>query len=243
MQARLTRIACVALLVVAVVLQGRMASLVLGECLTDSDPPAHFTTGVMAHEYLKSALGSNPLAFAESFYVRFPKVALGQWPPVYYGIQAVWYFLFPTSPASAKVLSALIAATMAALLFLRLRRWYGLLPASAAVALFLSLPEIQTAAWEVMSDLLTGLLVLLAILSLSTFLEEPGRPRNAWWFALWSSLALLTKGSALALMPFALLAPLFAWRPRCFGNIWYWASGVACAVASSPFYVLVARIG
>src|ERR1017187_5899438 len=140
MQARLTRIACVALLLIAVVLQGRMAALALPQSLTSPDPPAHFTTGVMAYEYLKSAFGSNPLAFAGSFYVRFPKVALGHWPPVYYAVQAAWYFLFPTTPASARVLSAVIAAIVAALLFLRLRRWYGFLPASAAAALFLSLP-------------------------------------------------------------------------------------------------------
>jgi hypothetical protein len=60
---------------------------------------------------------------------------------------------------------------------------------------------------------------------------------------LWSSAALLTKGSAFALAPFALLAPLLARRPRCFGVVWYWVGGIACAIASAPFYILVARVG
>jgi len=233
----------VLLLAIAIALQGRMAAGLLASDLAAPDPPAHFTTGVMVHDYLRYALGSNPLAFAQSFYVRFPKVAMGQWPPVYFAVQAAWYMVFPISPASARILSAAIALTMAALIFLRLRRSCGSLAASAAAAVFLSFQRIQLAAWEVMSDLLTGLFVLLAVLSLSTFLEEPRRRRSAWYFALWSSAALLTKGSAFALAPFALLAPLLAWRPRCFGFIWYWVSGIACAIASAPFYILVARMG
>jgi 4-amino-4-deoxy-L-arabinose transferase-like glycosyltransferase len=240
---RLATVVCVLLLAIAIALQGRMAAGVLASDLAAPDPPAQFTTGVMVHDYLRYALWSNPVAFAESFYVRFPKVALGQWPPVYFAVQAAWYLVFPISPDSARVLSAAIALAMAVMLFLRLRRSCGSVAASAATAVFLSFQRIQLAAWEVMSDLLTGLFVLLAVLSLSTFLEEPRRRRSAWYFALWSSAALLTKGSAFPLAPFALLAPLLAWRPRCFGVIWYWASGIACAIASAPFYIFVARMG
>jgi hypothetical protein len=239
---RLATGACVLLVAIAIALQVRMAAGVVRGDLAAADPPAHFTTGVMVHDYVRSALGSNPVAFAKSFYVRFPKVAFGQWPPVYFALQAAWYLVFPISPASARILSAAIALAVAAILFLRLRHSCGAVAASAAAAIFLSLQPIQLAAWEVMSDLLTGLFVLLAVLSLSTFLEEP-RQRSAWYFALWASAALLTKGSAFALAPFALLAPLLAWRPRCFGVIWYWAGGIACAIASAPFYILVARMG
>jgi hypothetical protein len=242
---RIATVACVLFLAIAVGLQVRMATLVLGSDLAawNSDAPAHFTTGVMVHDYLRSGLGSNPVAFAESFYVRFPKVAFGQWPPVYYVLQAIWYLIFPISINSARILSAVIALTMAATLLLRLRRSCGPLAACAAAAAFLSFQPIQMAAWEVMSDLLTGLFVLLALLSLSTFLENPRNPRSAWYFALWSSAALLTKGSAFALVPFALLAPFLARRLRCFGSIWYWASGIACGIASAPFYLLIARMG
>lgn len=240
---RFATVVCVLLLAIAIALQGRMAAGLLRSDLVAPDPPAQFTTGVMAHDYLTSAFGTNPVAFAESFYVRFPKVALGHWPPVYFALQAAWYLIFPISIPSARILSAAIALTMAAVLFFRLRRSCGSMAACAAAAVFLSLQPIQAAAWDVMSDLLTGLFVLLAVLSLSTFIEEPRRRRSAWCFALWSSAALLTKGSAFALLPFALLAPLIAWRPRCFGVIWYWVSGIACAIASLPFYILVARMG
>jgi hypothetical protein len=166
------------LLAIAIGLQVHIAARVLGSDLAawNSDGPAHFTTGVMVHDYLRSGLGSNPVAFAESFYVRFPKVAFGQWPPVYYVLQAIWYLIFPISIDSARILSAVIALTMAATLFLRLRLSCGPLAACAAAAAFLSFRPIQMAAWEVMSDLLTGLFVLFALLSLSTFLEDPRFP-------------------------------------------------------------------
>jgi hypothetical protein len=141
------------------------------------------------------------------------------------------------------MLSVLIALAMAGTLFVRLRRSCGVLAACAAPAVFLSLPRIQWSAWEVMSDLLTGFFVLLAVLSFSDFLQKPERRRSIWNFAMWSAAAILTKGNAFALAPFAVLAPLLAWRPRRFGSVSYWAAGIACAIVSLPFYVFVARAG
>src|SRR5262245_40979357 len=52
-----------------------------------SDEPAHYVTGLMVLDFVKDGLGSSPLAFAEAFYNRFPKVALGNWPPGFYLLQ------------------------------------------------------------------------------------------------------------------------------------------------------------
>jgi hypothetical protein len=207
------------------------------------DAPAHFTTGVMSYDYLRGALGSNPVTFAEAFYVRYPKVAIGHWPPVYYVLQALWYLFIAPSPNSARVLSAIIAAAMALLLWRRLRRTFCPGIAPAATAIFLILPGIQEAAWDVMSDLLTGLFVLLAVWAFSDFLERPEQSRSSWMFALWSSLAILTKGSAWAIGPFAVLAPLLAARYRCFRTRSYWISGAAIIILAAPFFVIVARMG
>jgi hypothetical protein len=240
---RLETCACVLLLAAAVGLQIRVGAGALGTEFASPDPPAQFTTGVMAHDYLRYAFGSNPIAFAESFYVRFPKVALGQWPPAYFALQALWYLIFPISVSSARFLSVAFTLSISSVLFLRLRRSCGVLAACAGAAVFLSLPLIQGSAWAVMSDLLTGVFVFFAVLSFSSFLREPRRSRDAWNFALWSSLALLTKGTAVALVFFAVLAPLFAWRLRCFRAARYWAAGIACAIVSAPFYIFVAHAG
>ena len=119
------------------------------------DAPAHYVTGVMVYDYLRLAAGSSPVHFAEAYYVRFPKVAFGHWPPAYYAIQAAWYFLFGPHIWSAALLSAVTALTLTALLFFRLRTHHGNAIALGCSAALLVLPEMQTAAWSVMSDLLT----------------------------------------------------------------------------------------
>ncbi|MGD0013571.1 MAG: glycosyltransferase family 39 protein [Bryobacteraceae bacterium] len=224
-------------LAAALFLQCRVGVAVLGSSPAAADAPAHFTTGVMVYDYFRTALGSSPMAFAESFYVRFPKVAFGHWPPAYYGAQTAWYACFGASISSAQWLSAATAFAIAMLLFFRLRRAEGTVLALASAAVFLALPCMQVSAWAVMSDTLTGLFVLLAVLAFSDLLRAPTVPGAAVRFAVWSSAAILTKGSAWALVPFALLTPLLARRPGCFRSPWYWASGAATLLLSAPFYL------
>ena len=222
--------------VVAAGIQLRAGWLVLGSDLVGADDPAHFATGVMVYEYLRHAFSSNPIEFALAFYIRYPKGALGHWPPVYYALQAAWYAVTGPSIEWARVLSAGICCAIAAILFVRLRRLYGAMTGALGAACFLVLPIIQASTWLVMSDLAVALFMLLAVITFAEFLDSGG-PRPAAWFAVWSTLAILTKGSGWALGLFALIAPVLARRSCCFRSKWYWISGIAIAVLSAPFYV------
>ncbi len=229
-------LACGALLAWVVMVYLENARLLGDASLVASDPPAHFVSGVLVYDYLWTAFGSNPLHFAESFYVRYPKVAIGHWPPVYYAVQAVWYGLFGTSPGVARALSAAVAAALAGLLFLRLRRGPSVSLAFAAAWAFLALPWVQRTALEVMSDLLTGLFTFLALLAFADLLDGRGK-RAGGRFLVWSALAVLTKGTAVALGPFVLAAPLLAGRARCYRAPWYWGGGLGLAAIGALFFL------
>lgn len=214
----------------------RIAGTIGGGELVAADPPAHLTSGIMVYEYLHTALGSDPVRFAEGFYVRYPKVAIGHWPPGYYAVQATWYSLFGVSIWSAQALSAATAACLAGLLFRRL----GSSGSAFTVALiFLAMPLIQQTAWQVMSDLLTSLFVFFALQAFSDLLHGPKRRLAGIQFLAWSILAILTKGTAWALAPFAVLAPLLAKRVNCYQTAWFWGGCLIMALAGSVFFLIM----
>lgn len=230
----------VPILIAAVALQSKVAIALFKSGLVGGDPAAQYTTGVMVFDYLRTALGSSPLDFAISYYVRFPKVAFGHWPPVYFGIQALWYQIFGPHVFAARLLSGCFAFTMAALIGFTVRRFAGIGLAIGAGSLFLTLPLVQQFSWDVMSDLLVGLFILPAILAFSDFLERRDR-RSAFMFSLWAVLAILTKGSAWALMIFIPLAPFLARRQSAFRTSWYWISVALVIALGAPFYVVTSK--
>ena len=118
---RLAGVACLLLLLGSPALHFRVASKTLGSSLGEGDSQRHFVTGVLFYDYLRTGLGSNPVHFAENSEVRCPEVAIEHWPPMYYAVQSLFYFMAGPTIRNAQILSAIMAALLAMLLFLRLR--------------------------------------------------------------------------------------------------------------------------
>ncbi|MBA2305850.1 MAG: hypothetical protein H0W08_24900 [Acidobacteria bacterium] len=92
------------------------------------DEAAHYVTGLMVRDYVASGLPGNPMAFAETYYEHYPKVALGNWPPGFYAIQAAWTLAFSDGRASLLVLMAILTCATALVVFSGLRwelGWYA----------------------------------------------------------------------------------------------------------------------
>ena len=85
------------------------------------DEAAHFVTGVAVLDYVTTAFGSNPVSFAETYYVHYPKFALGHWPPLFYGMQALWFAAFGAIPLNGILLIGAVTAITGIVLFLRLK--------------------------------------------------------------------------------------------------------------------------
>jgi hypothetical protein len=194
------------------------------------DEAAHFVTGVCALDYLAGAFGSNPVTYAESYYVHYPRVAFGHWPPLFYALEAAWYGILGANSLSAMLLVGVIAALAALVLFLRMARLHGAWAAIALTLAFLFLPAIRESAFWLMSDMLASLFTLLAVLALADACRAGAR--RCWMaFMLWTALAILTKASAL---PLLLLAPAaLALRgdgTRQSRKAWLIGGGIALAV-------------
>src|SRR5882724_8050666 len=54
------------------------------------DEPAHYVTALMIRDYLTSGQWAHPIAFAENYYLHYPKVAFGMWGPGLHVLGASW---------------------------------------------------------------------------------------------------------------------------------------------------------
>jgi hypothetical protein len=209
-----------ALLALAVLLQW-LGGAYRSEFGGHPDEPAHYVTGLMVRDYLATAAGQHPMAFAEDYYDHYPKVALGNWPPVFYALQAAW--TLPFSPARGSVigLMALLSALTAWLIFLAVRTDFGPRMAFLVGALFLCLPLVQEHTASIMTEIPIALFAWLAALCFGRYLDRE-HPFDAACFGLCAALAILTKGSALSLAPAAALAVLFTGRFHLLSKAAFW---------------------
>ena len=163
------------------------------------DESAHVVTSLMIHDYVKTSIGTSPLGFAENYYVHYPKVAFGIWPPLFHSTAALWMLLFTRTHTSLLIFIAFQCAICATMLALFARR---LLPPQVSFGLGLCLillPAFQNASSVMMVDVFLTIMQFLAMIKLVELFRS-GTMKAGVWFGICTSLAMLTKGNANALV-------------------------------------------
>ena len=175
------------------------------------DEAAHFVTGTMVRDWVVSGC-PRPVEFAREYYAHYPKVGLGHWPPLFYGIQGLWYAVFGVSTFSAYLLVNAICGAYLGLLFAFLYRRLGIRVALATVVLVATSEIFRYDSQLVMADLLVALFGLLAMWAFTKFLKQGGAG-SATLFGVFAALAVLTKQDAVSLLaiPFLSLLLLRRW--------------------------------
>jgi hypothetical protein len=204
------------------------------------DESSHYVTGLMIHDYLAQRLPDGPLAFARNYYLHYPKVAFGVWPPLFHLLEAAWMLAFSPSKISVLLFAGLINALIATTLFSITRTYISTPAALGAGLVFLLIPEVMTATTMMMPDSLVALLSLWAMLSFAKFLQTR-KDRYAYVFAGLASLCALTKGNGLALV----LLPAFTVFIRrdwsLLRNGKFWIASLSSIVVSLPWIYFVSR--
>ncbi|MCC6539183.1 MAG: glycosyltransferase family 39 protein [Bryobacterales bacterium] len=170
------------------------------------DEAAHFVTGLLVHDYVSGSLGAPPIPFAERFYLHYPKVAFGIWPPLFHVLEGAWFLLFGPSRLTAMLLVAFLSAAMAWVLYRESESRLGVEWAAVAVAMTLLTPLTYAMNSFFGADALVSLLMFGAAVAWSRYVTS-GLARHSAAFGLLAGLAILSKYNALAL---ALLPPLSA---------------------------------
>ena len=200
------------------------------------DEPAHLVTSLMVRDFIASLDFRHPLQFAQQYYYHYPKVAIGEWPPMFYGILGVWFLIVGASRGSALMFIAIIAATTASVIYLigkrLISRWAGIL----AAVLFVASPLVQESSARVMTEHLTTLGMLLSTLCFARF-TRTGRIGDGLVFGTVSAVAILTHGNAwaLGLVPGATLALTSRWY--LLRRLGLWLAAVPVLVFCLPWYV------
>ncbi len=206
----------------------------------DPDEPAHAVTSLMVRDYLADGIGQNPLTFAKDYYARYPKVALGHYPPMYYLVAGVW--LLPwRSIAALGVLQAMQLGLLATTTMWMLRRKLpGWIAASITLA-SCAMPFITKLSVMVMSDLQLALLCLWSALAWQRFMETR-RPLWSLAFGLLAAAAILTKGSAWSLALLPGLSILFTRDWRLLSDWRTWIATAPVALFALPWQLWSSKI-
>jgi hypothetical protein len=205
----------------------------------EPDEPAHYVTGLMVHDYVANGFPGYPLEFAKSYYLHYPKVALGAWPPFFYLVEASWMLAFSPFRPSVLLLSGVITVSSASILLLVVRRQFGIILAFLAGAAYVLLPTVQASTASVMIDGLVALLELLAALLLARYVDFH-ESKYAYAFGFVAALAALTKANALALvlLPGIVIVLTGRWRLLRRREIWLALLMIVAAAAPWNYFLL-----
>jgi hypothetical protein len=205
------------------------------------DEASHYVSGLLVHDYVTASFPAPPMKFAEQFYLRYPYLAIGHWPPLFYLLEGLWMLLFSTSRGSIMLLSALITAALAVSTYEVLRHEFGHLPSAAAAVLLLCVPVVQKYAAMVMMDTLLALLSFWAVLYFARFLDS-GRLRDSIMFGGLAALAILTKGNAFYLALVPLFAILITRRFHLLRRAAFWAPALMVMLVCLPWHLFTMHL-
>jgi hypothetical protein len=162
------------------------------------DEPAHLVTSLMVRDFIAGLDFRHPWQFAQQYYLHYPEVAIGVWPPGFYATLGIWFLIFGTSRVAAIMFIAIVAATTASVIYLTgkrlIARWAGVL----AAVLFVASPLVQESSARVMTEHLVTLGMLVSTLCFARF-ARTGRIGDGLAFGAVAAMAILTHGNAWAL--------------------------------------------
>ena len=203
----------------------------------DADEATHYVTSLMVRDYLAALMPGPPMQFAKNYYLHYPKVGLGHWPPFFYIVHASWTLLFSPSRFSALCLMALLTALLALTLYLVVRDEFSNRAGIAAGLMFISLPLVQRFAGMIMAEMLVALLVFAAVLVFARYLDTE-RWQDAALFGLLASAAILTKATGLVLAFVPLMSLLLSRRLYLLVRSSLWLPALIVLALCGPWYLL-----
>jgi hypothetical protein len=205
------------------------------------DEPAHLITGLMLSDYVHSGMKVSPMRFAEDYYLHYPKVGFGIWPPLFHFTEGLWFLMVPPSKFTAFALQALLTGLLAATLAFVAIECFGLAIGTLAGFAYVALPVVQIFTDMIMADVLMALLAFWSMLMMAAYARD-GRTRQAAFLGILLGLALITKGNAAALAILPVSTLLLLRKYRGFMAPSFWLAAAIAGIIALPVEWMVAKI-
>ncbi len=206
------------------------------------DAPRHALNGAFVLDFVRAHPWRDPLGWAAEYYIRYPALTIGFYPPLFYAWEAVLFALFGVSHfvAQLAVSPFLFALGLGGYRLARL-----LLPRPAALGvglLLLGAPGIALWGRQVMLDIPAHAALLWTVVCFASYVRH-GRPRSLYGgIALFVASLYLKLNAAFIAVPIALtLLVARGWRVLLDRHLWI-ASALG-AVACVPIVLLTLRFG
>lgn len=206
-----------------------------------ADEPSHFLNGFFISNYLKWHFGSNPLTFATDYYLHYPKISIGHWPPAYYGMLGLLFLVIPATYPSIFLLNVILASLPAVAVSAALVRLQDRRLAVLGVVVYMMTPLVAEGQIMFMVDQPLAACLLAATFTWIAYVEQPTWGR-AIGFAALSALAILIKGNGLISVLIPVFHLLLTGRWRLLLSVKLLVAAILGAVAVVPWYLVTAKI-
>jgi Dolichyl-phosphate-mannose-protein mannosyltransferase len=169
--------------ILVIVTAALLATSPAGYDFINPDASRHAMNGAFVLDAIRAFPWRDPVGYAVSYYLRYPALSIGFYPPLFYLAEAAVYSLLGVSHFAALVTVAAFALLLAAASYrvarLLLPRWTAL----GATLLFMGAPEVALWSRQVMLDIPAHALLMTGIFFFARYLLS-GRPRDIWFSAM-----------------------------------------------------------
>ena len=205
------------------------------------DESGQFVTGRMIWEYLSALPRENPISWAGQFYLHYPRVGLGHWPPGYHLAEAFWSLIFGSSRISAMGLQWFIGLAALTGLYALARPRLPLAVTAGIVLFAIATPVFQSGLEQTMSDLCC---LLGSVVFMHAVLRMLKRPDPIAVCLVLATLfaAALAKGTAVCLVPVPIVALLANGQRLRVRSVWPIAAALAVMAMCLAWYLSTSNI-
>jgi len=206
-----------------------------------ADESSHFINSYFIWDYLRLSNLTNPMDFAQQFYIAYPKLSLGHWPPFYYLLVGILFFFFPSTSITVVWINLLITAIVAAFIGHILKSIAGISWGLIGALIYLVTPITLEAMQFFMLDQPLTFIVLIAAFIWSRFAKKPSLNLSIYYGIL-AAIGIMTKGNGWLLGIFPLFHIMLTQKWSLLTNFRTYAGALLCLLIVFPWYIVTAKI-